>query len=251
MSDFEEAVRLLCEARRNGPTLDALPASAHPETLDDAHAIQSATAARLGDTIAGWKVAVMPDGRVSRGAILGSRVVADGATIAAALVPLLGVESEIAFRFDRDLPERVVEYTYAEVADAVTALMAIEVVDSRFRGYPNAPMLDRVADCMSNGAFVCGAALPTWRDVDLTSLDVELRFDGHTVVRRIGGHVAKDPLLPALALVNDLRTRGGVHVGRIITTGTYTGLNFAKPGQAVESIFHGVGSVRVRFDGAA
>jgi 2-keto-4-pentenoate hydratase len=112
-------------------------------------------------------------------------------------------------------------------------------------------VLDRVADCMSNGAFVQGRAIPAWRTIDLSSLDVELRLDGNAIVRRTGGHVAKDPLLPAIALVNDLRAAAGVRAGRIITTGTYTGLNFARPGQAVEAVFHGIGSVNVRFEGAA
>ena len=66
-------------------------------------------------------------------------------------------------------------------------------------------------------------------------------------MRRTGGHPTKDPLLPAVALVNDLRGETGIVAGQIVTTGTYTGINYAKPGQTVVATFHGVGAVRVTF----
>jgi 2-keto-4-pentenoate hydratase len=245
------AAQMLSESRRLRQPLDALPEALRPVTLDDAHAIQEATALHLTESIGGWKVSAMPDGRVARGALLRSRLYRSGSRIEAAAVPLLGVEAEIAFRFERSLPARERQYDYDEVAAAVTALPAIEVVDSRFRGYPNAPLLDRIADCMSNGAFVHGAQRADWRDFDLATIDVELTIDERNVVHRAGGHPTKDPLLPAVALVNDLRTGMGVRAGQIVTTGTYTGLNFAKPGETVAVTFQAFGSVVVHFDGTA
>jgi 2-keto-4-pentenoate hydratase len=242
-----EAVKILYEARRRGPALDAFPDSCRPMALSEAHAIQTATALRLGETVGGWKVGATPDGGVARGALLRSRMYASGAHIPAGTTLLLGIEAEIAFRFERDMPPRGRAYTYDEVADAVSALPAIEIVDSRFRNYPNAPLLDRIADCMSNGAFVHGSAEPRWRTFDLAQADVELTFDANTIVRRTGGHPTKDPLLPAVALVNDLRVEAGIVAGQIVTTGTYTGINYAKPGQTVVATFHGFGSLRVTF----
>jgi 2-keto-4-pentenoate hydratase len=64
---------------------------------------------------------------------------------------------------------------------------------------------------------------------------------------RAGGHPNTDPLLPAIALVNDLRKRSGVCEGQVMTTGTYTGLNFAKPGQTVTASFEGFGWAAVTF----
>ena len=244
---IQEAVALFIDARRTGQLLESLPASCRPKTLDDAHAIQEATVAALGETIAGWKVGAPIDGHVVRGVLLRSRMLTSPARISAARVPLQGVEAEIAFRFDRDLPARGRDYDYAEVADAVTAMAAIEIVDSRLRGYPDVPILDRIADCVSSGAFVQGTLQSRWRDFDLASLRVELTIDDLSVVQRIGGHPAGDPLLPALALVNDLRGRDGVRTGQIMTTGTYTGMNYAKPGQTVTASFDGFGSAQVLF----
>jgi 2-keto-4-pentenoate hydratase len=240
-----QAAALLIQARRSGVRLDGLPASCRPQSVDEAHAIQDATVAGLGERVAGWKVASALDGKIVHGAILQSRIVASGGAISAAEVPLLGVEAEIAFRFDRELPPRDRPYDYAEVAAAVTAFAAIEIVDSRFRDYPRAPLIERIADFVSNGAFVEGTAQPGWRAFDLATLDARLELDGDALVRRIGGHPAGDPLLPALDLVNDLRRTSGVPAGRFMTTGTFTGLNFAKPGQRVRAVFEGFGHAEV------
>ena len=244
---IQEAAGLLIGARRTGQLLDGLPAHCRPGTVDDAHAIQDATVAGLGESVAGWKVGSPLEGRVVRGALMQSRIFATGDVVPAAMVPLLGVEAEIAFRFERDLPPRAGEYGYADVADAVSAMVAIEIVATRFRSYRDAPLLERIADCVSNGGFVQGTLQPRWRDVDLSQLSVTLAFDGDTIVQRVGGHPSGDPLLPAVALANDLRGRGGVRAGQVMTTGTYTGLNFAKPGQRVTARFEGFGSAEVRF----
>jgi 2-keto-4-pentenoate hydratase len=237
-----QAAQLLVAARRTGRRLERLPTSCSPVTLDDAFAIQDATVAALGENVAGWKVSIV-DGRAVRGAILGSRVFDSGAQIESATVPLLGVEAEIAFRFERDLTAG--RYSHADVADAVTAFGAIEIVDSRFSTYPDLPIMDRNADCVSNGGFVRGPAAAAWRKLDLKEIAVTLTIGGQEIVRRNGGHAAGDPLLPAVALVNELP--GGVKAGQIVTTGTYTGLNFAKPGQKVVATFAGFGAVEVSF----
>jgi 2-keto-4-pentenoate hydratase len=237
-----EAADLLIAARRTGKLPDELPASCKLQTLEDAFAIQDATVERLGETVAGWKAAIV-DGRAVRGAIIASRVFASPARIQATTMPLLGIEAEIAFRFERDLPAG--KYSYEQVADSVVAFAAIEIVDSRFRTYPDLPLMDRHADCVSNGGFVHGAPVAGWRKLDLTNIGVALTIGGAEIVRRNGGHATGDPLLPAVALVNDLPN--GAKAGQVVTTGTYTGIAFAKPGQTVIASFAGVGTVEVTF----
>ncbi len=237
-----QAAELLVAARRTGKLLDELPASCKPQTLEDAFAIQDATVAALRETVAGWKASIV-DGRVVRGAIFASRVFESPAHIKAATMPLLGVEAEIAFVFERDLPAG--KHSYEDIAAAVSAFAAIEVVDSRFRSYPDVPMQDRNADFISNGGFVRGPSAAQWRKLDLVNIAVSLTIDGQEIVKRTGGHASGDPLLPAVALVNDLS--GGVKAGQFVTTGSYTGLAFAKPGQTAVATFAGFGPVEVSF----
>lgn len=239
------AVDALIAARRSRTRITSLPGGSHPADVGEALTIQDAVIAKLGERIAGWKVAIDKDGKVMRGAIIGSRMLQSPASLLAADVPLLGMEAEIAFLFDRALPPRDSDYTASEIRDAVTALVGIEIVDSRFLDYANAPPLDRTADCMSNGAFVVGTHRSDWQRFDLATLEATLRVNGEVVVRKTGGHVAGDPILPAIALVNTLRRTKGVAEGQIITTGTYTGLNFVKPGDRVAVEFSGFGTAEI------
>ena len=130
--------------------------------------------------------------------------------------------------------------TYDEVAAAVTAFPAIEIVDSRFRDYRGAPLIERIADCVSNGAFVQGAPQPRWREFDLTKIEARLEIDGEALVRRTGGHPTGDPLLPAVELVNAMRAarrrarRTSRHDRQLY------GLNFAKPGQTRQRDLRGL-----------
>jgi 2-keto-4-pentenoate hydratase len=246
----EDAIRtaagLLVEARRTGRLLDALPSSCHPATVAEAEAIQAAVIAALGEPVAGWKVAML-NGEVMGGAILASRLFSSPAKVPGSLTPLRGVEAEIAFRFDRDMPPRRSPYEYAEVAAAVTAMAAIEIVDSRFRDYRGTPLLDKAADCVSNGGFIAGTLQPNWRTLDLVAVGVTLMIDGKPALRKTGGHPTGDPLLPAVTLVNARREGAGVRAGQVMTTGTYTGLTFVEPGATVAAIFEGVGSAELGF----
>jgi 2-keto-4-pentenoate hydratase len=242
--EMEHAVAALVDARRNGTRPAALPDGAHPADIDAAHAIQDAVVSALDERVAGWKVAISPGG-IMRGAILGSRVLESPAHMPAAGLPLLGIEAEIAFLFERDLPPRGTEYGADEIAEAATAVVGIEIVGTRFRDYDQAPALDRTADCMSNEAFVLGTRRSDWRAQDLAGLEAELRVNGTMITRQIGGHVTRDPLIPAVALVNLLRQSVGVRAGQFATTGTFTGLHRAAPGDDVTVSFTGFGTASI------
>jgi 2-keto-4-pentenoate hydratase len=244
---LDEAVALLVAVRRGGALIDALPAASRPVDLSEAHAIQDAVSARLGEPVGGWKAALL-DGELMRGPLYASRLLASPARLPADRMPMRGIEAEIAFRVERDLAPRARDYSYDEVARAVTALAAIEIVDTRFRDYHATAVLDRAADCVSNGGLVLGAPRPDWRDFDLARLEVVLTIGGATVLRRVGGHAAGDPLLPAVALANSLRTAGGLKAGQTVTTGTFSGLEVAAPGQTVTVEFTGFGAAEVVFE---
>ena len=241
----DAAIDALVAARRSRIPVAALPEGSQPSSLAEAHAMQEAMVKKLGERIAGWKVAINKDG-VMRGAIVGSRLLQGPASIPAVDVPLLGIEGEIAFRFDRDLLPRGNDYSPEEVATATTALVGIEIVASRFVDYAKTPILDRTVDLMSNGAFITGTVRPDWRQTDLSELEAILRVNGAVAVQKTAAHPTGDPIVPAVALVNELRRTTGVKAGQIITTGTCTGLYFVKPGDAIEVEFTGFGMAAVK-----
>lgn len=238
-----QAARLFMEARASGVLLESLPAASRPTNAADAYAIQLETIARMRAGITGWKVALSKEYDLLMAALIEPRTFDDGETIPSAQMSIVGVEAEIAFRFDRALPPRETSYERAEVADAVTAFPAIEILDTRFRDYHAASVIDRAADFMSNSAFVMGLARQDWRSFDLASADVRLEIDGVETVRVTGGHASGDPLIPAVALVNHLRRTGGVPSGYVMTTGSYTGLRFIGKSSSIKATFVGFGEV--------
>lgn len=244
---IREAARLLAQARNSSALVDRLPEGARPRNASDAYAIQLETAALLGDRVAGWKVAHSAEYELLVGILIQSRLFQDGASLPSGEIGMKGVEAEIAFRFNQDLVPRERRYGRAEIVEVVTALPAIEIVDTRFADFRATPLIDRAADFMSSGGFVAGPPCVDWKSFDLDRLEVCLTIDGVEVVRHAGGHVAGDPLSLAIAFCNELRLTGGVREGQVVTTGTLTGLHFAKPNSAIRAVIGGIGAVNCRF----
>jgi 2-keto-4-pentenoate hydratase len=167
--------------------------------------------------------------------------------IPAALVPQCGVEGEVAFVFRADLPPRATAYSREEVAAVLDACAAIEVVSSRYADPDAASMIDKLADCISNGAFVHGSVLKDWRALALGKLKVTLTVNGTPVVEQIGGHPTGDPLGIAVVLVEMMRDAGGVKAGQFVTCGSCTGLRYLKPGDVCGVQFEGLGAAEVTF----
>lgn len=241
------AAMLLLDTRRSGRPLAALDETCRPATIAEGHAIQDLLIASLGEPISGWKVAGIVSGEVMRGAVPASRMVSSPARIEVSSMPLVGVEAEIAFRFEHNLPARMQPYTRDEVAEAVVALPAIEVVETRFQSYRNTPSLHRLGDCMSNGYLVCGPTLPDWRSIDFTTVHVSLARNGSVLAQSVGGHTNGDPLLPAVALANELRDGPGLLAGQVVTTGALNGLHPVAAGDVVTADFEGFSRLDLRF----
>ena len=246
-----EAASLLAAARRESKRIARLSEACRPDSAADAHAIQDAVTALLGGEVRAYKanapVAGDPNTVGLRAPIYAANTRTSPAKFPVAEAPQCGVEGEVAFRFRRDLPPRAAPYTREEVAAAVDACAAIEVVSSRFADPDAASSREKLADCISNGGFVYGNIVADWRALDLTKLKVKLTVNGETVLEQVGGHPIGDPLGVAVAFVEMMRTAGGVKTGQFITCGSCTGLRYLKPGDACGVTFEGLGAAEVRF----
>jgi len=251
-----EAARLLLRVRRGAPPLAALPSTLAPGTLAEAYAIQHALLRELGTGIAGWKASL---GSAQEGicAPLPASAVLDAPAYPAALRPPLpgsgpwGIEAEVAFRLGRDLPPLPAGASYdrATVVGAVASAHAvIEVIASRYRDEATVPHLDRVADSYMNLLLVVGPSCPAWRELAIAELPLELRIDRLPVHQGRGGHPLGDPLLALVWLANHLGQMGtGLRAGEIVTTGSCSGVQQARAGQAVSAWFNGLGTAVVTF----
>jgi 2-keto-4-pentenoate hydratase len=244
---IERAASILVRARRDMKPLDGLPEALKPASIDEAHAIQDEVSHQLGQLIAGFKAMALPDQEPNRGVIYGGTIHASPAQIPAARVPQCGVEAEVAFIFRRDLPARDKPYTRNEVAAVLDACAAIEIVHSRFDQKAPVSNLEKLADSISNGGLVHGSPTATWRDLRLDQLKVSMTVNGKAKHGKNGGHPTGDPLGIVVVLANLWRAKGGVRAGQIVTCGSYTGVDYLKPGDTCVVTFEGLGSAQVKF----
>ncbi|HEY1856672.1 2-keto-4-pentenoate hydratase [Acidocella sp.] len=244
--EIASAAAALAEAERSGTQLEALPVA--PASVTEAHAIQDRVVALTGTPVGAFKATAPLDKEPTRGLIYAHMIRQSPARLPTAEVPHLGVEGEVAFRFTRDLPARGTPYTREEVAEALVALPAIEVVSSRYREPRAKPPLEQLADRNINGALVPGAEIADWSHLEMQSLRVTLFVNDEPVVDREGGHPTGDPLGVAVALVNMMREGTGVKAGQLVTTGSWTGLRFLNPGDRCAVEFAGLGRAEVVFD---
>jgi 2-keto-4-pentenoate hydratase len=245
--DVEHAASLLVEARRQHVQVGALaPGPARPE---DAYAVQDAVARRLGP-VAGWKVGARAPGHLPNAApLLATLVRPSPANWPSSSLHMIGIEAELAFRLGGDVPPREGAVSRDEIWGAVESVhAAIEIVDTRLAGWREADRLWVLADNQSNGGFVYDPHGPPVSRTSLADASVRLVVDGHTLVEGRGGNPAGDPAWLVEWLVDHcVRYRGGLRAGTFVTTGSCTGMQFAKPGAVVEVTFDGIGTAAVRF----
>ncbi|MSO90990.1 MAG: hypothetical protein EXR01_05325 [Acetobacteraceae bacterium] len=246
-SQITEAAALLVKAREDRKPLGEFPDSCRPTSLEDGYAIQDAVAVALKAQIGGYKAIAPKEGAPTRGPLYASMIKATPSRFPAVAVRPCGVEGEVAFRYKQDLPPRGTDYTRTEVAAAVEACAAIEVVSTRFADHSKKSTFERLADNNLNGGFVHAAPIADWEKLDLGNLRVVLEVNGKVVDDHTGGHPTGDPLGVAVALANLLRTGVGIKEGQFCTCGTYTGLRFLEPGDLCVVRFDGLGEAQVGF----
>ncbi|GGC61319.1 2-keto-4-pentenoate hydratase [Undibacterium terreum] len=240
------AAQLLLEARRSGTLLATLDDDAMPQDAADAYAIQDIVTSSLGET-GGWKVGARGPGMQANCAALPRSLIHESPVpISAAGRGRCAVEAEIALLLKQDLPLKSSAYTRAEVIAAVASLHpTLEVVSSRFSSTQSNPLAG-LADSLSNEALVVGPGRTTDIEIDQTLQAVELYFDVEQVVAATGGNPVGDIWELVTWLANHAAMRcGGLRSGQIITTGSCTGLTYAKPGTRVKAVFPGLGVVEL------
>ena len=246
----EEAARLLTGARGGRP-LAELPPDCRPQSEADAYQIQDAVMRRLGETAGGWKIGVATASTAAFCApIFAGMIRPSPASYKAGELRLIGIEGEIAFRLGRDLPPRAAPYTAAEVTAGASLHPAIEVVDSRYEDFRALDRLSILADNFSNGGLVYGAAVPGLEGLDLSRTAIAITEDGKPFADSSAG-AARDPVAALVEFVNLMRERGGAKAGTFVTTGSWTGMVFTRPGVRIAADFGPLGRIDIAFPAAA
>lgn len=214
MPDTVEAVASILLSCRRGKRFEgSLPLLSRME----AYCVQARVLADLGDTVAGWKVAVV-DG-IAEAAPLPARTIADsGQTIALDSGPMK-LETELAFRLRHDLAPRAIPYARDEVLTAIESVhVAFEIVAPRIGEPPAVPFAAFLSDNLGNLGTVIGAGRST------TTLPERGELIREGTVLAAGAHPNGDPLANLVAYASSQSDRlGGLRSGQFVITGSFTG----------------------------
>lgn len=250
MTPHDLAHRLV-EARRQHRPIDVPAPDSLPPDAATAYAIQQAVIAGLGESTGGWKIgAKVPGGAASGAPIPASLVLPSPARIAHAGFFLVLVELEIAFRFAEAIEPRGRAYARDEVLAKVgVVLPAIEIVDSRFTEWPNVAPLAQLADAQNNGALITGhpvAYSGLARGFDFVSPELELSFDGDSLIPEATGNPAGDPRELLVWFVNHCAAMGiTIEPEWTLTTGSYVGAHRLDKAGIVRGHIDGLGEVEI------
>ncbi|AJK49123.1 2-keto-4-pentenoate hydratase [Burkholderia plantarii] len=234
--------RLLAQAFTSHTQIDTLPDAVLPRDAGAAYDAQHEIVAALDDTIGGWKVgAKTPDGP-RQGAPLPRHGVSlddTGVYTADARRPF-GLELEFAFRFGRRFEPTDRAYPDAEVEAAIAEVGAtIEVVASRFAGFPAVDRLLQLADLQNHGALAAGEFVPYRADLQFVTPELSFTFNGQPLFSGTPANPAGDPRRLLSWLVNHATVERGIAItpDQLVTCGSYVGLvNVAGSGVAVGQI---------------
>ncbi len=150
-------------------------------------------------------------------------------------------EPEIAFLLGRDLSGPAV--TAVHVLAATEAVFgAIEVLDSRYRGY-RFTLPDVVADNASGGRVLLGGAISP-AAIDLAEIGCVFERNGELVATAAGAAVLGHPARAVAWLVRRLAATGrGLEAGQIVLSGGLTAALPVAAGDVVTATFGRLGTV--------
>jgi 2-keto-4-pentenoate hydratase len=182
--------------------------------------------------------------------VLPGRRVVSPASVDVGSFRMIGIEAELAFRFGADLPARATPYTQEEILAAVSEIcVAIELCDTRLTDWADASALWRLADFQSAAMLVVGDVRRDWRAIDFANQDVELAINAQSRARRRGTHPTVDPSrLLAAIVAHCARHADGLRAGDVVTTGSWTGMTDASPGDAIRVEFPGIGAAELALE---
>lgn len=227
-----EWIEGLRQAARTGVPWDVDPTTLACD-LDEAYALQAEhlrqVLAERDDAVVGAKLSVTSAPALERlglrapliGPILRSRRHTSGATLPRSDFMVCVVEAEVGFRLGRDIEGSL---SREELLDAIDAVFpAIEVADSRYARWAEAPAPAIVADLAYAGSWVRGADCANWRELDLRALPVRLHRDGELAREGHSSAVLDDPVSAlGRALAEAARHGRVLRAGTLVSTGTCT-----------------------------
>ncbi len=242
-SDLIEA---FWQARQQGVYFP--PAYYNKLAIDDAYAIQLGLIARraaAGERQIGWKVGLTAKPIQQQfgfhepvfGCVLDSKP--SGHVFAPNDLIAPGFENELCLRLRVDLAGTISLDQARAAIDVVYP--SLEIIETR------GPFTEQIALALADNAqqktVILGTPAPL--PADLTAIEARVAINGETVATGTGDAVLGNPLNSIVWLAGKLGAYGRtLRAGEIVMTGSFTRQFPIAPGDRIETVFSGLGSVQ-------
>ena len=245
---------LLYTAARDGRLVDLLSSATPTLDVRQGYAIQDAliglhiadgaavTGAKLGLTSLAKQVEMHVHEPIG-GWLTDRMVLPEGEPLVVGSLVQPRCEPEIAFQLGADLSGP--EVSAADVMAATAFVMvAIEVLDSRYRDY-RFTLPDVIADDASAARYVVGPPVPP-EGVDLRACGVTFHIDDTLMGSATGAAVMGDPAEAVAWWVRHLATSGrGLRAGMVVLSGALMGAQKVAAGNQVRATIDGLGTLHL------
>lgn len=157
-------------------------------------------------------------------------------------------EPEIYFVTQRDLRGTI---SPDEALAACAQIgVALEILDSRFKGFKYFTLPDVIADNASSAFFVLGDSVKPPFNLDLTNLKIAMHQDGETLFAAASSAIMGNPLLSLCELVALLHERGqSLPKGSIVLAGAATQAVELHSGKLMSAELEKIGRVEFSVQG--
>ena len=244
--------RVFVSARRSATFVPEFPGPLPPD-MAAGYAIQEAAIGLWQDSIAGWKVGLVPPaeqerlGTVRLSGPIFSRNVTRAGAVATHLAAIRGgfaaLEVELVAAIGSDVKPDKTDWTLEEAAATVGAWH----VGMEFAASPLATINDLgatvvIADFGNNSGLIVGQRVDTALLSDPARLLCRVAIDSQEVGRATAAAIPGGPLEALRFLLGHLAERGRpLRTGQWVTTGAVTGVHRIFPGQngSAEVVGHG------------
>ena len=232
-----------------------------PPSLDDAYRIQDEVhrlweqEGRAGP-LGGHKIALTSRAvqelcgvdQPAYGAVFARSVRPSPAVLSAADFVHLGLEFELAVHIGSEVPADGAPYTRDTIAPFVSACMpAFELIEDRGADYGDLDAESILTDRCWCAGVVLGRRVTDWRDLDLATALVSLRWNGRIIDEGVAGDSMGHPFEGLAWTTNHLATQGReIKKGEIVITGSALKTRFPEPGDIISYAITGLGETAVQ-----
>lgn len=236
--DSEDSIsRALVSARMSAAPLAAFP-GAMPDTMASAYTIQSASIERWPDSVAGWKVGMLPAPAQEQysterlaGPIFRSQIHESGAGSRTTMPIFVGgfaaIEAEFIFRLGQAVEPVERDWSDEELSATIAGLyVGAEIASSPMAEINNLGPTVIAADFGNNAGLLVGPEIPEWQSKAPETLPAKVTIDGDVVGEASAAAIPGGPI-GALRFLYSLSAERGVVLpaGTLVSTGASTGIH--------------------------